>query len=284
MLQPPRNLPAPFSRREALRRLGAGGLLALGTAAWPGCRDPQARAGDAPFQFLAVNDLHHASAACDPWFEALMRQMRSHAGTEFALVLGDVADDALPASHGAMRDHLRTLGIPAHVQVGNHDLKSARDRSGYDAAFPNSVNYHFLHRGWQFVGIDSTQGTDWEKTNVQPETLGWLDATLPKLDRRRPTVLFTHFPLGAQAKMRPLNADAVLERFLDFNLQGVLGGHYHAYTSTPHRSLELVTNRCCSRVRGNHDGTPEKGYWSLRCADGRMTREFVPFVGPTQNA
>jgi hypothetical protein len=79
--------------------------------------------------------------------------------------------------------------------------------------------------------------------------------------------------------MRPLNADAVLERFLDFNLQGVLGGHYHAYTATPHRDIEVLTNRCCARVRDNHDGTKEKGYWVMHCAEGRLSREFVTFAG-----
>jgi hypothetical protein len=269
----------PTSRRDMLRRLGAGGLLALGTAAWPGCRSTRTRAGARPFQFLAVNDLHHASKECDPWFEKLTRQMRGHPEAEFALVLGDLADDAKPESHMAVRDHLRQLRLPTYVQVGNHDLRTATDRSGYDAAFPKSVNYRFEHRGWQFVGIDSTQGVDYEKTKIQPATLSWLDENLPKLDPRRPTILFTHFPLGAGVKMRPLNADAVLERFLDFNLQGVLGGHYHAYTATPHRDIEVLTNRCCARVRDNHDGTKEKGYWVMHCAEGRLSREFVTFAG-----
>lgn len=268
-----------LTRRDVLRRFGAGALFSLGTAAWPGCRSAEGRAAGGAFRFLAVNDLHHASASCDPWFEALVRQMRAHDDVELALLLGDLADDAQPASHAAVRAHFAGLGVPVVATPGNHDLRSARDRAGYDAAFPKSTNRVLRHRGWQLVLIDSTQGTEYENTRVSAETLAWLDATLPRMDRRRPTVLATHFPLGTGVKMRPLNADAVLERFLEFNLRGVLGGHYHASTRVMHRGVDVVTNRCCARVRGNHDGSVEKGYFLVHCGEGGMRREFVPFGG-----
>ncbi len=251
----------------------------MGTSVWPGCQSARAQGGGKSFRFIAVNDFHHATAECNPWFEALVRHMRGQVGVEFVLSIGDQADDAKPASHMAIRDHFRGLGFPVHYQVGNHDVRSASDRSSYEAAYPNSLNYTFEHRGWQFVGFDSTQGPDYDKTRIQAEPIQFLDTALPRLDRGRPTVVFTHFPLGSGAKMRPLNADAVLERLVDFNLQGVFSGHYHAYTTTAHRGIELVTNRCCSRLRGNHDGSKEKGYWLVTCADGKVAREFVAFSG-----
>jgi len=102
---------------------------------------------------------------------------------------------------------------------------------------------------------------------------------LPKLDPQKPTVVFTHFPLGAGVKMRPLNAEAVLERFLDFNLRGVFSGHYHARTAVAYRGIEVVTNACCARVRDNHDGSKGKGYFVVNgTPDGLLTREFVPFA------
>lgn len=266
------------TRREALARMSAGSLLAMGL--WPGCQTTGANAGDGtPFRFIAVNDLHHASAECDPWFEALIRQMRSHADAEFALLLGDLADDAVPASHVAVRDHFRQLKKPTYAQIGNHDYKTDTDRRTYEEVFPAQLNYWFEHRGWQFVGIDSTEGTHYDKTRIQDTTLKWLDTTLPKMRKERPTVLFTHFPLATGVKMVPLNADAVLERFREYNLRGVFGGHHHGYTENKVRGTDVVTNRCCSRVRGNHDGTKEKGYWMVTAADGTLERAFVEFKG-----
>lgn len=266
------------TRREALQRLGASSLLALGL--WPGARAAAANAGSGRrFRFLVVNDLHHAAAACDPWFAALVRQMKSHARVDFTLVLGDLADTAEPASHAAIRDHLGALGHPFYVQLGNHDHRSGGDRSSYQQAFPGRINYRFDHEGWQFLGLDSTQGTASEKTRVQPATLQWLDDQLPRLDKRRPTVVFTHFPLGEGVKMAPLNSEAVLDRFRDHNLQGVFSGHHHAYTLRQRGQADVITNRCCSRIRGNHDGSKAKGYWLMTAEDGRVTREFVEFTG-----
>ena len=62
------------------------------------------------------------------------------------------------------------------------------------------------------------------------------------------------------------------------NLRGVFGGHYHAQTETAFHGTPVVTGRCCARVRGNHDGSKEKGWWSVTAADGRLTRTFVEFA------
>jgi 3',5'-cyclic AMP phosphodiesterase CpdA len=273
--------PNRIHRRSALQRLSLWSALGLGL--WPGCQSPKAQTGGR-FQFLVVNDLHHASAECDPWFEALIKQMRAHRGAELALLGGDLADNAAPASLAAIRDHFRGLGRPFHAQIGNHDQAAAADRRAYEQNFPGQINYTFEHRGWQFVGIDTTQGVDWEKTRVQPATLTWLDDQLPRLDRRRPTVVFTHFPLGAGVNMSPLNSDEVLRRFAEFNLRGVFCGHYHAYTERQAGAAVVLTNRCCARVRGNHDNTKEKGYWLVTADGGTLSREFVEFTGPGASA
>ena len=75
--------------------------------------------------------------------------------------------------------------------------------------------------------------------------------------------------------MRPLNADAVLERLIEFNLVAVFNGHFHGFTERTAGRTVLTTNRCCAISRGNHDGTTEKGYFLCRAAAGIIQREFV---------
>lgn len=269
--------PLRISRREALTRLPLGTLLAMGL--WPGARAAGADATGESFRFLVVNDLHHLNAECDPWFEALVTQMRRHEDAAFTLLLGDLAETGERGNLAAVRDHFERLGKPVYVQIGNHDYRSATDRAAYEDLFPDRINYSFTNGGWQFVGIDSTQGTDWQNTEVRPGTLAWLDATLPSLNRQRPTVLFTHFPLASTTQLAPRNADAVLRRFLDFNLRGVFSGHWHGLTQSRFQQADVVTNVCCAHSRGNHDGSKEKGYWQVMAQDGELRREFVPFTG-----
>jgi hypothetical protein len=105
--------------------------------------------------------------------------------------------------------------------------------------------------------------------------LRWLDDTLPKLDHGTPTIVFTHFPLGALVPMRPLNADTVLERFTEFNLVAVFDGHFHGFTERKSGRTVLTTNKCCAISRANHDGTKEKGYFLCTADEGRIRREFI---------
>lgn len=265
-----------------LGRLPLAALLAAGC--WPGARGARGMGGEESFRFLVANDLHHLSAECDPWFEALVSQMKGHEGVGFALLVGDLAETGERHNLEAIRDHFVRLGVPVYAQIGNHDYRSAIDREAYEALFPDRLNYTFAHAGWQFVGIDSTQGTDWQDTEVQPTTLRWLDETLPALDRARPTVLFTHFPLAAGVQMAPRNAEDVLRRFLGFNLRGVFSGHWHGLTEHRFQRADVVTNVCCARSRGNHDGSKQKGYWLVRAEDDQLRRRFIEFKGPAGDA
>ena len=205
-------MPAALTRREWLR-LSAGALLSLGL--WPG----RLRGADAPathdFTFIAVNDLHAFEDACRPWFDDVVRQMKASAPTaEFCLLGGDLAENGTPAQLTLIKDSFSALGIPCHAVVGNHDYQSATDRSAYERIFPEQINYSFTHRGWQIIGLDSSEGTKAKETRISATTLTWLDQNLSKLDLRRPTILFTHFPLGDSVWARPLNADDLLRALL----------------------------------------------------------------------
>jgi len=264
---------ARLTRREWLR-VGAGSLLALG--AWPGCARWSGQRDVASFRFVVINDAHFQSPECPAWFDRVSASIRTQPGhPELCLMVGDLAEHGTAAELGAMRDVLRSLDMPAHAVIGNHDYVSDTDRSPWDALYPRSLNYHFDHRGWQFIGLDSTEGTGYRNTRVQATTLQWLDNNLCRLDPARPTVVFTHFPLGALVPMRPLNADAVLERFLDFNLVAVFNGHFHGFTERASGRTTLTTNRCCAISRSNHDGTPEKGYFLCTADPAGIRREFV---------
>jgi len=275
-------MPAALTRREWLR-LSAGALLSLGV--WPG----RLRGAEAPathdFTFIAVNDLHALEDACRPWFDDVVRQMKTSApAAEFCLVGGDLAENGSPAQLILIKDSFSALGIPCHAVVGNHDYQSFSNRSVYEQIFPEQINYSFTHRGWQIIGLDSSEGTKARETRISETTLAWLDQNLSKLDLRRPTILFTHFPLGDFVWARPLNADDLLQRCYGLNLQAVFCGHFHGLTERPFRHSIITTDKCCSRVRRNHDGTPEKGWFVCQAVNGEIKRRLVEFCPNEQEA
>ena len=264
--------PQDISRRQALSRLSAGALLSLGL--WPGCayRSPT---NSASFRFIAVNDVHYMSPECGEWLHEVVNHMKSHEGIEFCLLSGDLTEHGEGESLRAVREIFHQLNVPTYVVIGNHDYESATSRQSYERAFPRRINYLFRHRGWQFVGLDTSEGQRYQKTSIQPATFHWLDENLRSLDPVRPTVIFTHFPLGEGVTYRPSNADALLERFLDFNLQAVFNGHFHGFTERTFLNAAVTTNKCCALKRGNHDGTKGKGYFLCQARDGQIERAYI---------
>jgi 3',5'-cyclic AMP phosphodiesterase CpdA len=254
--------------------LSAGTLLTAGL--WPGALRAEGAGDSADFHFVVVNDVHYLNERCGKWFQGVVRRMRSHSeDMEFCLLAGDLTEHGKPEQLAPMRDLLKTLGRPTYVVVGNHDYRTLDDRKAYDEFFPRRSNYRFEHRGWQFLGLDTTEGQRVQGTNVQPHTLRWLDETLPKVDKKRPLIVFTHFPLGPHVITRPENAEQLLARFREHNLQAVFCGHYHAFTERHVGRVTLTTNRCCSFSRQNHDGSKEKGYFLCHAKDGTVQRTFI---------
>ena len=258
-----------LTRRELLRR-SPSALLAAGL--WPG----SLAAGDkdtGTFSFLVVNDLHSLDKKCHPWFEKVAKQMAGHAEKpEFLAIAGDLADDGTAEQIGAVKDIFAGLKLPVYVVPGNHDYTKEETRKAYDDLYPDRSNYTFDHAGWQFVALDTTEGTKYQNTSIAADTLKWLDDNLPKLDKKKPLVVVTHFPLGEGVRMRPKNADDVLKRLVEFNLRAVYSGHYHAFTEKKAGDAVLTTNRCCAFSKGNHDGTKEKGYFLVTAKDGKLER------------
>ena len=259
--------------RRQLLHTSLGSLLAAGL--WPGAL----AAGDVdtkPFHFIAVNDLHYLNEKCAPWFERMIASFKSQANKpDFVLISGDLVEHGTRPQHGAIKELLDTIQLPYYVVPGNHDYVSQTDRTAYDQLHPGRINYRFDHQGWQFVALDSSEGTKSQNVTAPKVTFDWLDATLPKLDKKKPMILFTHFPLGFGVPLILKNANDILKRFLDYNLQAAYCGHYHGFTEMKTGNVVLTTNKCCSFARANHDKTPEKGYFLCSTKDGQVTRQFI---------
>jgi len=249
-------------------RLSARGLAALGLGASALAAPPIPT-----FRFIVINDIHCRDERCHPWFRKIVASIRRH-HPAFCLINGDLCENGLPGQLSAVRDIFGSLGIPLYATLGNHDYLDT-GHAPFDKIFPNSINYHFEHAGWQFIGLDSTDGRRVVFTTIQPATLAWLDTTLPTLDRTRPTVVCTHFPLGDAILCRPFNAGDLLSRFDRFNLRATFSGHWHGYAERHFEHATVTNSRCGSWWRLNNDNSPQKGYFLCETTPtAEITRTF----------
>ncbi len=257
------------NRRQLLRDAAAYSALLAG---WNLAR-ADGKAAE-PFKFIVVNDLHLFDKGCAPWFSKTFAQMRTHE-PEICFVVGDFGEDGKADQIGLMKELLAELKMPIHVVIGNHDYDANDKRSNFEKAFPNSINYLLDHRGWQVVALDSTQGRAGKDTRIGKDTMDFAVAAAKEIDKKKPTLIVTHFPLGFFMPSRPANANDLLAIFAEHNIQGVFNGHFHSAQTRAWHGTEIVTNRCCSFRKKNHDFDPRKGYFVCTAKDGEIKREYV---------
>jgi len=262
----------PISRRQMLG-LSAGALLSLGL--WPGALRAQGKSDSGDFHFAVINDIHFINEKCAAFLERVLQKLKAGPQPDFCVLAGDLSHHGNEQELGAVKEIFARLGIPFYAVPGNHDYLTQTDRSDYDAVFANRLNYYFEHKGWQFIAFDSTEGLRADKTTIHEPAVRFLTETSKKISKTQPLIAFTHFPLGETVKMRPQNAESVLEMFEHHNLQATFGGHFHGFTQRSFEHATLVTNRCCSFSQGNHDGTTEKGFFLCEAKEGRVTRSFM---------
>jgi Icc protein len=264
----------PATRREFLQAtVGAMALgLTDGDAAQPG-----------DFSFIVVNDTHYIDSSCREFHQRVVREMRASApDLKFCLFAGDLTD------LGGKREMQDFAGIyaglkcPLRAVPGNHDCFMEGEEGGFDEVFPGQRNHWFEFGGWQFVGIDTTEGALYMGTSISHRTLDWVEHTLRRgngealsFDPAKPTFVFTHFPLAEQAEFRPVNAPALLEQLAKASVRWVHSGHWHAESAHRAGAMTLTTSRCCARLRENRDGSPMKGWHVYTVAGSSLSRHFV---------
>ena len=266
-----------LSTRRQFLGTSAGALLAAGL--WPGALAARAAETDpgGEFSFAVMNDTHYFDDKCAPFFEAAVKMLqKTDDNLAFCLVAGDLATDGKEHELQPFQEILGTMPCPVYAVPGNHDFDKESCKA-YEKVYPRSRNHVLEHQGWTLLGLDTCDGPRWQDISIQQPTFAWLEEQIPKLNPQRPTIVFTHFPLGAGVEMRPKNADALLEMLLPLNVQAVFCGHFHGFTEQTWDGVSITTNRCMSNSRDNHDGTKEEGFFHCHAKDGRIQRTFVEF-------
>jgi 3',5'-cyclic AMP phosphodiesterase CpdA len=244
------------------------------------------------FAFAVLNDLHYMNAQDRPWLEALIGRANAIPHLELVLILGDLAEEGSYGELSEARDILRQLAVPWHVVPGNHDGppnrpigSGAAGLRDYEALFPGQRNYVFTHKGWQFLALDTTNGSGYQQLPIPPETKEFARHAAATLDAAAPTILFTHMPLDPAVRFSSAEGFELLRLLAPLNLRIVFSGHFHGLTESaappPNPAhLKLLTNRCCSRTRELHDGSTQRGFFRCHAnVDQSVHFSFEEFRG-----
>jgi len=182
--------------------------------------------GASSFRFALVTDTHLKQL--DSRNATVLRKavydINAQKEIEFVIVAGDIADKGDQTSMRLVKQILDSLRVPYHIIPGNHDTRYCTTSTGtFDSVF---VEHHFsfTHRNYRFIGFNTGQGGGLNGGSVMPEELAWIQSQLTQAGTQQPIFAITHFPL---LDIQVTNAVEVINTLLLYNIQAVLGGHYH---------------------------------------------------------
>ncbi|MDR0371102.1 MAG: metallophosphoesterase [Prevotellaceae bacterium] len=223
-----------------------------------------------PFCFALFSDLHITTVNEQP-SEDLKRavdDVNVQDSIDFVLVTGDITEYGDSASLQAAKKMLDKLHVPYYIVAGNHDLTWQGGRTSAFAAVFGDNKFSFSHKGYYFIGFETSPAVRTGEGVVSSQDILWLQNSLKRLPKRTPVFAVTHYPLQAGDVGNWYEVTAVLRKF---NIQAVLGGHYHRNVIFNYDGLPGIINR--STLRGDK---PKGGYSIYKIVGSQLSvREKV---------
>ena len=203
------------------------------------------------FTFALLTDTHISTSNPKP-MEDLQRSIADinrNPDIEFVVVTGDLTESGDRASIQAIKDALDQLRVPYYAASGNHETTwSESGVMDFTRIFGDS-RFAFAHTGAYFIGFNSGPVIRMADGHVAPQDIAWLKHNLDSVSAAgssTPIFVFTHYPLR--------NGDVdnwyeVTDVLREYNVQCVMGGHYHRNIVFDCDGITDVLNR--SNLRGN---------------------------------
>lgn len=198
--------------------------------------------------------------------------------------------DEYAPSYNLLTEILGELSCPVHAIPGNHDNRSAFNRTFRPGLAPDaSAHYSFDHLGMHLVALDSHEPGK-AGGFVDAAQLAWLDRDLA-LHREQPTIAFVHhhpWPLGlGWIDTMPLRNGEDLMALLGRHAQvrWVIGGHVHLDQVIERDGLTLLTtpSTCIQLSKVSPEPRFFPGPPAFRVvdvADGRLSTRVLHLHGP----
>lgn len=228
--------------------------------------------------FLHITDIHINKAGKQPLFGLNMADKLHNIFEEigkldvkpaFVVISGDLTHDGDTEDYRFLKYFLeaetRTLGIPIHVALGNHDTREAF-REGYLEEEPSDASYYysFMSGGLRVIVLN-TQVPGSHDGLVDAEQLVWLKQELaepaPKgtiLVHHHPVVLTPTAMMDSHLLQNPQELAAAIE---GSDVIGLLSGHIHFH------NIGVLNGIPCASADGSAFGLDPMAEGCMRMLD-----------------
>jgi len=200
-----------------------------------------------PFRFALFTDLHVSQANPQPAedLQNAVNDVNALTGIDFVIVSGDITEAGDGESLLEAKKILDQLHMPYHITVGNHELKWSESGATDFSRIFGDDKFSFTHKGCRFIGFATGPIIKMADGHIAPQDIDWVKAELTKAGKQIPVFAVTHYPLQTGDVDNWYDMTDVLR---EYNVQSVLGGHYHRNTLFNYDGLPGIIHR--STLRG----------------------------------
>lgn len=181
------------------------------------------------FRFAQLTDIHISPTSASA-LEDLRRSVDELAATPniaFVIASGDLTEAGDRHCLELVKNELDRLPMPYYVVSGNHETTwSESGCTAFDKVF-GSNRFAFSFDQCFFIGFNSGPFLKMMDGHVSPQDISWMRAKLDSVSAKSPDkkiIVCTHYPLQEGDVDNWFDVTDVLRRY---NVQCVIGGHYH---------------------------------------------------------
>jgi hypothetical protein len=165
-------------------------------------------AGPKKVRFAILTDLHIQPHACSRGLSSRARRLYAVAeelafrylkrieqqGADLVIFPGDTFDPLDDYTLGVARELMRSVDIPCHLMIGNHEAYGPYDERDFHRAFdlPRDGYQTILFNDVAFILLSTPQQRSLHPSGRQ---FCWLESELERHANRRDTFVFAHFSL-----------------------------------------------------------------------------------------
>lgn len=181
---------------------------------------------DITFSFAQLSDIHISTTNHQNTEDLInaVNDINSLNHIAFVIISGDIAETGDYNSLLLAKKELDKLNCPYFIIPGNHDTKwSESGATDFKRIFGDD-KFRLQLNGFVFLGFNSGPIIKMGDGHIAPQDILWVEKQLKNIGKKTPVFLVTHYPLKGGDVDNWYNLTDVVRKY---NIQAVLGGHYH---------------------------------------------------------
>lgn len=205
------------------------------------------------FSFAQFSDLHispNNQIHCDDLIAAV-DDVNENSNIAFVIVSGDISETGDYQSLITAKKILDKLKCPYYIVPGNHDTKWTESGATDFKKIFGDNNFRLQFNGIVFLGINSGPILKMGDGHIAPQDIIWVKRQLKNVGKRVPVFMVTHYPLQTGDVDNWYDLTDVIRKY---NIQGVLGGHYHRNLLNNYDGIPGVITRSTLRAKEDKGG------------------------------